>query len=34
MNMQEFIQAFEEALELPGGQITPDTLLSLLTGFD
>jgi hypothetical protein len=34
MNMQEFIQAFEEALELPGGQITPDTLLSSITRYD
>ena len=34
MNLQEFIKAFEEALELPAGQTTPDTLLSSITRYD
>ncbi len=34
MNVQEFIQAFEEALELPDGQIKPDTLLSSIPRYD
>jgi acyl carrier protein len=34
MNIQEFIQAFEEALELPGGQVKPDTLLSSIARYD
>jgi len=34
MNMKQFIQAFEEALELPGGQVTPDTLLSDIARYD
>ena len=34
MNLQEFIKAFEEALELPAGQTTPDMLLSSITRYD
>ena len=34
MNLQEFVKAFEEALELPAGQTTPDTLLSSITRYD
>lgn len=34
MNMQEFIQAFEGALELPVGQVKPDTLLSSIVRYD
>lgn len=34
MNIQEFIQAFEEVLEIPGGQTKPDTLLSSISRYD
>jgi acyl carrier protein len=34
MNPQEFIQAFEEALDLPGGQVKSDTLLSSIVRYD
>ena len=34
MTTQEFIQAFEEALELPTGQTKPDTLLSDIARYD
>jgi acyl carrier protein len=34
MNSQEFIQAFEEALELPAGKVKPDTQLSSITRYD
>ena len=34
MNIQEFVQAFEEALELQAGQVKPDTQLSSITRYD
>jgi acyl carrier protein len=34
MNLQEFIQAFEEALELQAGQVKPDTQLSSIERYD
>jgi acyl carrier protein len=34
MSIQEFIQAFEEALELPAGQVEPGTHLSSITRYD
>jgi acyl carrier protein len=34
MTIQEFIPAFEEALELPAGQTQAETLLSDITRFD